>query len=90
MEAMSSSDAVYFSRVVMAEKMYMTAIPMRIITVGVTFLNIEKTTIIATGTNENRNALIRRPMSYPNPVNPEPKTMNMVTPNRAPDEIPVV
>ena len=58
---MSSSDAVYFSKVVIAENRYITAIPINIIVVGVTFLNMENTTMMDTGIRENRNALSIKP-----------------------------
>ena len=62
-EATSSSDAVYFRRVVIAENTYMTAIPIRTITVGVTFLKTEKRIIAPIGIKENMNALIIKPVS---------------------------
>ena len=91
MVEISSSVEVYFRRVVVAVKIYIIAIPISTMTVGVTFLNIENNMIIADGINANMNALIIIPKLLESPgIIVNPNTTNNVTPNNAPDEIPVV
>ena len=82
---------VYFIMVVMALKMYITAIPHRIIMVGVTFLNAAMKITTAVGTSANRNAFTIWPSrSLRNGTTLNPKMTLITIPNSAPDDIPRV
>jgi len=76
-------------RVVQAENTYETAIPMRITTPGVTFLNMVKKISTAHGSIENRNAMTTIPDCWLMPRS-IPRMTKRDTPSNAPLDIPVV
>lgn len=77
-------------RVVAAVKIYITAIPINTIIVGETFLNIAKMMIKDVGISENAKAFTIIPRFPPTGIIFMPKATDMVTPNNAPAEMPVV
>lgn len=68
--------------------MYITEIPAMTMTVGETFLILETMMMTAVGMREKMNALTNSPSCPVPTVNP--MTIPRVTPNRAPDDTPVV
>lgn len=81
---------MYFSSMDAAENMYIVAIPMSTIIVGVTFFLMAKTEMIMQGTSENSMAFRVSPRSPVNPKMLMSMMKNRDAPNRAPEDIPVV
>ena len=81
---------MYFSSMDAAENMYMVAIPMSTIIVGVTFFLMANTEMMMQGTSENTMALSVSPRSPVKPKMLMSMMKNRDAPNRAPDDIPVV
>ena len=81
---------MYFSSIDAAENMYIVAIPMSTIIVGVTLFLMANMEMMRQGTSENTMALTVSPRSPVNPRMLMSMMKNRDAPKRAPDEIPVV
>jgi hypothetical protein len=81
---------LYFSSIDAAENMYIVAIPMSTIIVGVTLFLMANMEMMRQGTSENTMALTVSPRSPVNPRMLMSMMKNRDAPKRAPDEIPVV
>ena len=86
----SSGSALYFSNIDAAENMYIVAIPMSTIIVGVTLFLMANMEMIMQGTRENTMAFRVSPRSPVKPKMLMSMMKNRDAPNSAPDEIPVV